>query len=235
MSETQQNYKPRPFTDFIISILIPSVILMKYSGPEDLGATNALLIALAFPVSWGLYELFRFRHFNFIALLGLISVFFTGGIGLLELDPKWLAVKEAAVPGVIGLAVLLSTFTQYPLVRTLVYSPKIFDVETIQKKLDENDGHQEFDTRLRNANFLLAGTFVFSSIVNYMLAITIVTSPAGTAAFNEELGQMSLLSYPIIVLPSMIMMAGILYYLWRTISGLTGLTLEEAMANQEEN
>ncbi len=35
--------------------------------------------------------------------LGLISVLLTGGIGLLELDPQWLAIKEAAIPGIIGI------------------------------------------------------------------------------------------------------------------------------------
>jgi hypothetical protein len=37
-------------------------------------------------------------------MLGFVSVLLTGGIGLLQLDPKWIAVKEAAVPAVIGLA-----------------------------------------------------------------------------------------------------------------------------------
>lgn len=232
--QPENQHKPRPLMDFVISILIPSVILMKLSGPDDLGPTTALIGALVFPVSWGLYELLRYRQFNFIALLGLISVFFTGGIGILELDPQWLAIKEASVPGIIGLAVLLSTFTRFPLVRTLTYNRKVFNVDLIEEKLSKNNNTRAFESRLQNANFLLSGTFLFSSVVNYALAVTIVTSPAGTVAFNEELGQMSLLSYPIIVLPSMIMMGGILYYMWRTINGLTGLTLEEIMAKDEE-
>ena len=228
--QTRHDYKPRPFIDLIISLLIPSFILMKLSGAEDLGPTYALIIALSFPISWGLYELFRFRHFNFIALLGLISVLLTGGIGLLKLDTQWLAIKEAAVPGLIGLGVFISSFTKYPLVKTFIYSPKVFNVDIIRERLNSNGSHLAFEKRLQNANLLLSLTFVFSSIVNYVLAIMIVTSPAGTAEFNEELGQMNLLSYPVIALPSMIMMMGILYYLWRTINGLTGLKFEEVIA-----
>jgi hypothetical protein len=56
-----------------------------------------------------------------------------------------------------------------------------------------------------------------------------VTSPAGTQAFNEELGQLTLYSYPVIAVPSMLMTMGILYYLWRSIRDLTGLKLEEVV------
>lgn len=213
--------------DLLVSIVLPSVILMKFSGAEDLGASTALIVALSLPLSWGLFELFKYKKFNFIALLGLISVMLTGGIGLLQLDPQWLAIKEAAIPGLIGIAILISTYTPYPLIRTLIFNPKIMNVDKIRQKLDELDKSKAFDRRLQNATYLLSSTFLFSSVMNYILAKWIVTSPAGSAAFNEELGQMTLLSYPMIAIPSMLMMLAIFYYLWRTIHGLTGLALDE--------
>jgi len=222
-------HKPRPMIDLLVSIVIPSVILMKLSGDDDLGAAGALITALAFPISWGLYELVKFRKFNFIALLGLISVLLTGGIGLLELDNKWLAIKEAAVPGLIGLGVIISTITPYPLVKTLIYNPKIMQVDKIEAKLNELGHSALFQARLLKSTYLLAGTFFFSAVMNYILATWIVVSPAGTPEFNEELGQLTLLSYPMIALPSMLMMLAVFYYLWRTINGLTGLSLSEVM------
>ncbi|AMQ89141.1 VC0807 family protein [Marinobacter sp. LQ44] len=224
------DHKPRPWIDLLVSIIIPSVILMKFSGDEHLGSVNALVIGLAFPLGWGLFELIRYRKKNFIALLGLISVGLTGGIGLLELDAGWLAIKEAAVPAVIGLAVLISTRTKYPLVRTLLYNPNILDVDKIHASLEEKGCTEAFEARLLNASYFFAGTFLFSSIMNYVLAKWIVVSPSGTQAFNEELGRMTLVSYPMIAIPSMIMMMLIFYYLWRTIRRLTGYTLEEVMA-----
>jgi len=62
---------------------------------------------------------------------------------------------------------------------------------------------------------MLAGTFLFSSVMNYLLARWVVTSPAGTEAFNAELGRMTLLSYPVIAIPSMLMMMGVMFYLAR--------------------
>ncbi|MGC8119625.1 VC0807 family protein [Marinobacter sp. VGCF2001] len=224
------DHQPRPWVDLLVSIIIPSVILMKFSGDEHLGSVNALILGLAFPLGWGLFELVRYRKKNFIALLGLISVGLTGGIGLLELDAGWLAIKEAAVPAVIGLAVLISTRTKYPLVRTLLYNPNVLDVDKIQASLHEKNCVAEFEVRLLKASYFFAGTFLFSSIMNYVLAKWIVVSPSGTQAFNEELGQMTLVSYPMIAIPSMVMMLLIFYYLWRTIRRLTGFTLEEVMA-----
>jgi hypothetical protein len=224
-------HKPRPMIDLMVSLVIPSVILMKFSGAENLGATAALIVALAFPLSWGLFEFVRYRQFNFIALLGLISIVLTGGIGLLQLDPQWLAIKEAAIPGLIGIGVLLSTYTRYPLIRTLVYNPKFINVDIIRQRLNESDNSGAFESRLQNATYLLSSTFLFSSAMNYILATVVVTSPAGSASFNEELGQMTLLSYPVIAIPSTLMMIGIFYYLWRTINGLTGLKLEEVLAS----
>lgn len=234
-NQMKSAHKPRPMIDLLVSIIIPSVILMKFSGENDLGASGALIFALAFPLSWGVFELIKYRKFNFIALLGLISVILTGGIGLLQLDPQWLAIKEAAIPGLIGLAVLISTLTPYPLIKTLLYHPNIMNVERIQEKLNSNSNRKIFEGRLQKATYWLSATFLFSAIMNYTLARLVVTSPAGSAAFNEELGKMTLLSYPVIAIPSMIMMTSIMYYLWRTIHTMTDLKFEEIIATNQSS
>lgn len=229
MKTTIGKRQPRPLIDMLISIIIPSVILMKLSGVEDLGASGALIVALAFPISWGLYELYKYRKFNFIALLGLVGVLLTGGIGLLKLDPQWLAIKEAAIPGLMGLAILISTYTRYPLIKTLLFNPSFMNVKKVQVKLTSRGSTKLFESRLQNATYWLSATFMFSAVMNYILAKWIVTSPSGSAAFNEELGQMTLLSYPIIAIPTTIMMMTIMYYLWRAIHDLTGLKLEDIL------
>ncbi|MCW4628308.1 MULTISPECIES: VC0807 family protein [Marinomonas] len=225
-------HKPRPMVDLIVSVILPSFILMKLSGEDKLGVSGGLMLALAFPLGWGVFELVKYRKFNFIALLGLVSVLLTGSIGLFELDNKWLAIKEASIPAIIGIAVLVSTFTPYPLVRALLFNAAIMDVEAIQNKLEENNSVQVFERKLMKATYFVAGSFAFSAIMNYVLAKWIVTSPAGTEAFNEELGQMTLYSYPMIAIPSMVMMMAIFYYLWRSIHKATGLKLEDLMVKK---
>lgn len=231
MSSTS-THKPRPMVDLLVSVVIPAFILMKLSGDDQLGASGGLMLALSFPLGWGIFELIKYKKFNFIALLGLANVLLTGGIGLLELDLKWLAIKEAAIPAVIGIAVLISTFTSKPLIKAMVFNPAVMDVDKIMQRLQQNNSMAAFEKRLMTATYMVAGSFAFSATMNYILAKWIVTSPTGTPEFNEQLGELSLYSYPMIAVPSMLMMMGTFYYLWRTIRDLTGLKLEEVLANQ---
>ena len=221
--------KTNPLLELLINIVIPSVILMKWSRPQDLGAVNALLAALAFPLAWGARDLLQRRKLNLFAALGIISILLTGGIGLLQLDTQWLAIKEVAIPGLIGLGVVVSAHTRYPLVRVLLFSPALMNVERIQQSLGQRGNGDAFEARLKAATWMLGGSFFFSAAMNYALATWIVVSPAGTTAFNEELGRLTLLSYPMIALPSMLIMMAVLYYLARTIRELTGLKLAKAL------
>lgn len=223
------NAKPNPLIELLITLIIPSFVLMKLSGPDDLGTLNAFLLALAFPFMWGAWSLLRERKINMLAVLGLCSILLTGGIGVLQLDAQWLAVKEAAIPGLIGLAVVVSAFIGKPLVRVLLLSPALLNVELIQDNLQQRGNTLAFETRLKSATWMLGGSFLFSSIMNYLLATWIVTSPAGTQAFNEELGHMNLLSYPVIALPSMLIILALFYYLARSLQQLAGLKLTDAL------
>ena len=221
--------KANPWLDLLITLVIPSLILMKLSGPENLGAGYALLLALAFPLGWGARDFLARRKFNLFAALGLVSILLTGGIGLLQLDTQWLAVKEAAIPALLGLAVAVSAHTRYPLVRVLLFTPTLMDVERIQSALDQRGNADAFEARLTTATWMLGGSFFFSAAMNYFLATWIVVSPSGTPAFNEELGRLTLLSYPMIALPSMLIMAAVLVYLARSVRELAGLKLAEAL------
>ena len=84
---------------------------------------------------------------------------------------------------------------------------------------------------MSNATMMLAGSFFLSAVLNYLLAKYFITSPSGTAEFNSQLGSMNLWSYPIIVLPSMIVLVFAMFYIFRNIKRLTGLSLEEIMRN----
>ena len=152
------------------------------------------------------------------------------------LDPTTmkLAIKEAAIPGLIGLVVLFSVWTNRPLIRLLIYNPTVLNVEKVHAALLAHQSEQAFETRLRTATLMLAGTFFFSSFMNYVLAKWIVVSESGTEAFNEELGRMTLLSYPMIAIPSMIMMIAVFFYLINSARKMTGLDLTEMLNHGEE-
>jgi predicted nucleic acid-binding protein len=156
---------------------------------------------------------------NFISALGFFSVLVTGTFALMKLDLHWFAIKEAAVPGVIGLVVLASMGTRWPLVREMLYNPTVIDVPKIDAALAARDARAAFEKLLRDASYLLAASFALSAVLNYVLARIVLKSPAGSEAFNAELARMNLLSWPVIALPSTAL----------SIHGLTGLELEQLM------
>jgi intracellular septation protein A len=229
MSKPSTASKPNPLIEIAVTIIVPAVILMKLSGEKGLGTLGALLLALAFPLFWGLWDGWRRRKLNWLSVLGVVSTLLTGGIGLLALDAQWLAVKEAAVPGLIGIVILISAWTSAPLIRMLVFNATLFDVDRVHKALEERQNVSAFEQQLRTGTILLSGTFFFSAVANYALARYVVHSPAGTPAFNEELGRLTLLSYPIIAIPSMLMMMALMFWLARGAKTLTGLELGDMM------
>lgn len=212
-----------------VNIAIPAVILMKLSGDNALGPAGGLVIALLFPLTYGLVDFARRREFNIVSIVGFVSVLLTGGIGLMQLHPKWIAVKEAAVPAVIGIAVVLSLRTRFPIVRTFLYNDKIIRVREVDAALERRGNRTAFDRTLVNASWMLAASFFLSAGLNFVLAKLIVKSQPGTTAFNEELGRMTALSYPVIVVPSMIIMVAALWYLFHRIRRLTDLDLEQIL------
>jgi hypothetical protein len=221
--------KPNPLIEIAITIIVPAAILMKLSGAAYLGPLRALVLALAFPIGWGLWDGWRRRKLNWLSVLGVVSTLLTGGIALLALNAQWLAVKEAAIPALIGAVILGSAWTKSPLIHLLVFNASLFDVARVESALQEKNNSGSFEERLRAGTMLLAGTFFFSSVANYMLARWVVNSPAGSEAFNEELGRLTLLSYPIIAIPSMLMMMALLYWLAREAKRLTGLEMHDML------
>ena len=131
--------KPNPLFEIAVTIIVPALILNYLSSKERLGTTGALLLALALPLGWGLWDGLRRRKLNWLATLGVVSTLLTGSIGLLQLDAWWLAVKEAAVPSLIGLVIFGSAWSKAPLIRLLVFNASLFDVDKVHKALEERD------------------------------------------------------------------------------------------------
>lgn len=215
--------------NLLLNIVIPTIILTKFSGEEHLGIKLGIVVALAFPLIYGAKDFIANRQVNVFSALGFVSVMLTGGISLLELDPQYIAIKEAAIPGLIGLATVLSLKTRYPLVKTFLYNDKVLKVDKVAAALREYRTEAEFERTLRNASYLVAGSFFLSSGLNYILAKVILVSDPGTVAFNEELGKMTALSFPVIALPAMVVMMFALFYLFRRIRQLTHLGLDEVI------
>ncbi|QKX19151.1 MFS transporter [Microbulbifer sp. YPW1] len=228
----QSPQKESLLANLLLNIVIPTLILTKLSGDNWLGTKWAIVVALAFPLGYGLRDLQRSGKINFFSALGIISILLTGSMSLLELDAKYIAIKEAAIPGLLGIATIASLYTRWPLVRTLIYNDRILDTRKIARTLSSNGNASAFERTLLQASWMIAGSFFLSSTLNYILAEVLLKSPPGTEAFNEELGKMTALSFPVIALPATIILMLVLVFLFRRIGKLTGLKLEEILVQQ---
>lgn len=213
--------------NLVFNIVIPSLILSKLSSDARLGPALALVVALVFPLGYGIRDFIKRRQANFVSIIGFASVLLTGGLGLMKVGGIWFAVKEAAVPLVIGLCVLLSMRTKRPLVRSMIYNDQIIDVSRVHQRLEERKNLGAFEVLLARASYGLAGSFLLSSVLNFGLARYLLTQPPGTEAFNIELGKMNFWSWPVIVVPSMLCMMLVMWSLVKGIERLTDLKFEE--------
>lgn len=207
--------------NLVCNIAIPSLIMAQASKPERLGPVWGLVTALAFPIGYGLWDFRQRKQANFVSILGFTSVLLTGSFGLLKVGNFWFAVKEAAVPALIGLTLWASMFTKRPLIRQFLFNDQVLDVGKIEAALDANAQRPQFDRLLISSTYWLILSFAVSSVLNFVLARWLLQSPSGSPEFNAELGKMNALSWPVIVLPTMIISV---YALWRLIGGITTLT-----------
>lgn len=219
--------KENLLVNLLCNVALPTLVLTKLSQPERLGPQWGLLVALAFPVGYGLHDLARRRTFNFLSALGFTATLATGGLALLKLAPLWFAVKEAAVPALIGLTLLASQWAGRPLVRTLLLNEQVIHVERVRATVAAQGAETAFGGLLGRASWLLAASFALSAVLNFVLARLIITASPDTPLFNEQLGRLTLWSWPVIMVPSMAMMLFALWQLLHGISRLTGLPLEE--------
>jgi len=208
-------------------VVIPVLVLRNFSAEESLGPSRALIVALFFPLCAGLYDLFKEKKFTLVPTIGFISILLTGGIGVLKLPKEYIAIKEALVPLAFGVAIVISILVKKPFIRSLVFSNVLLDTNKISSKVSELNKTAELDKAMVSATWIMASSFLLSSVLNYVLAKWIIVSETGTEAFNKEFGTMTALSYPVIALPSMIITMYALYYVAVRIQRITGFTLEE--------
>ena len=226
--------KGSPIRDAVVNIVIPSVILMKLSPPHLLGPLWSFALALAIPFSYGVYSAVQDRKLNWIAALGLFNILAAGALRYFEVGRLGFAVKEALTPTVIGLAVVFSLFSESPLVAKMLYNDKLLNLEKINPILEERNAIPRMKRLLTQTTWILATSFFLSAVMNFGLALYFLKSPVESVEFNQELGRMTAMSWPMIVLPCMVLMALALWHLASGIRKLTGLDWESVLKVEAE-
>ena len=233
MSTDKQKKSGGMLGNLAFNIIIPVLIMTKLSGEDHLGPAWSIVVALLFPIGFGLWYLKQSGKVNAFSILGIISVILTGGISLLKLPAEYIAIKEATIPAIIGLAVLITQRTSKPLLKVLVLNEQIVNWQNLNQSLEDTGTQALFEKKLATSSYIVAASFFLSAALNYILAKVILVSPPGTTEYTEELGRMTALSYPVIVIPSMIMLLGALWYIFAQIKKLTGQELDHFLSDNQ--
>jgi hypothetical protein len=213
--------------NLLCNAILPGILLTKLSKETVLGPVWGLVVSLLLPVGYGIYDLVSRRKWNVLSILGFVSILTTGVLGLLKTNPFWFAVKEAAFPLIIGLAIPLTLRTRQPLVRTLLYNDQVINTAKVHEALVLRGNVSAFEKLLVQASWMLSAAFAVSAVLNFSLSRWIITEPAGTPAFNAQLGKMHWVSWPVIVLPMMVMLMFALMRLLKGVEALSGLKGED--------
>jgi hypothetical protein len=245
-----------PLANILINVLIPVMALSYLSKdpeflqaigktvrPWHLGPVKALLVALAFPIAYGLWHFAKTRKANFFSNLGLVSVLLTGGLTIFLWNPDGtiksnaavlFGLKEGSIPFILGIAVIGSHYTTSPLLRTMLYSDSMFDIRRIEQRVAESGAHDAYRGILFHATLLFAASFFLSTVLNFGLALHFLGDLDTAAAnareiYNAKVGKITWWGFVLIGVPMLLFLFLTLRRLIQQLGRLTGLKEEEIL------
>ena len=229
-----------PLANIMVNILIPVVALSMLSKTGDkpwhIGPLYGMIIAVAFPTVYGIWFLAKNRKFNFFSVLGVIGIMLTGGITLYVWDADGgikpnaallFAIKEAAIPIILGATILYSHKTKKPLVEVFLLNPDILDIARIEKAVDQKNARPAYDAMRLKGTWMLAGSLLLSAVFNFVLAMIFLSGKADRESYNAAVGKLTWVGFLVIGIPLMVIMMTGLFYLIKKIREITGLDKDE--------
>lgn len=223
-----------PFISLIANLFLPIFILNKLSS--KIGPTQALGLALMGPLLYGAWSLWKKREISPITVLGLLNILVTGGFAISGLSGIWFAVKEAAFPTLIGIFVLFSSRTKSPFIETLFLNPQVMHIEKLKEDLALKSAETQFHELLKRGTIYLSFSFFVSGTLNFFLASRVFMPIDPNLAelerahiLNQQIAEMTGWTMPVIVVPSMIIMGLLMFYILKSLEKMTEKSWQDYM------
>jgi hypothetical protein len=226
-----------PLANLLLNVLLPVSVLSfcsKTPGPDApiyaLGPKLALIVAVALPVGYQIYDFIQRRKWNLFSLIGMVSVLLTGGLGLMRMSAQAFAWKEASMPLILAILIYLSDRSKKPLVRALLINPDLVNIDKLDKAIDAKQSRPAFDKLLRTSTLLLAATMLMSAVLNYFLAIYFLRGTEhDEVLYNAAIAKQTGWGWVVIGLPSMAMMLFAMMRLFKGLKSITGLDTDDIL------
>lgn len=220
----------RPSIGWELGVTVGAPTAVLWGLTERLGAAPALALALAFPVAWISWGIWRTRQIDRLAALALFGIAVTGGVGLLQLDARWVALKEFLVPGLFASLFLGSAATGGAAIAP-VLAP-LFDADALRAALAARGAEAAWSRAQRVASAQLGAILLASGVANGALAWWILDAPPGTEAFNADLSRLNTAGLIAVTLPTIGASLWPFQRLFQTLERLTGVPVDALMAEK---
>ena len=221
---------PNPIAELVLTVVVPSLVLDYLSTTDRLGPFGALVVSMLFPIGFGVWCWWHQAGWNVFSILGFVTVLLSGGLGLLRLDAFWFAVKESAMPVMLGAAFPLSHAWRRPLINALVMQPHLLNQTALQSALNTPERRSAFDATLHCASWLLGLGMVLTACGNFALALWLLGGKTpGSEAFVKGIGTLNWAGLVVLGVPLMLIMLAVFMWLMRRIVAITGLEKADLM------
>lgn len=223
-----------PLLSLVVNILIPVLILNK--GGHFISSQFTLLVALCFPLVYGIQDYLRRKHKNYVSLVGMVNILLTGSLALMSLNGIWFAFKEATLPAILGCLVLFSARTKSPAAKILFCNPHVLNMALIEERLTTLGQESLFDKILKRTTLWLSLSFFISATANFLLALHIfedidskLTSEEQMKVLNGQLAHMTSLGFAVVALPLMVFSGVLIYKFLKRVSVLIDVPVDSLM------
>ena len=235
------NKQENPFFNLLFNLIIPVILLNK--GHTVFGKHSGvliLLLALAFPIFYGLYDFIKNKRKNIISIFGVLNVLFTGGLALYKVQGIWFAIKEAIFPLLIGLFVFISAFMKKNFFEYLTHCSPIFHWELIKEKIQVSSSTEYLKKLFKQATIIFSMSFFISAVLNFILALYIFSETETTVSpaekeiiLNQKIADMTWLGFIVIGLPMTAFAFGVFWWFFKKIIKSHSIT-NRTNANNEK-
>ena len=228
--------RENPFISLLCNIVIPVAILNKGHLILENNLLS-LLLALAFPVFYGLFDLLKNKRKNIISGFGVLNVLFTGGLALFQAQGIWFAVKEAAFPGLIGIFVLISAYTKKSFFEYILREAPLLKWDLVEERLKRFSSIERLKTLFKKSTLMFSFSFFISALLNFVLALYIFSPEKGGLSpeeqevlLNKKIADMTYLGFIVIGLPMTAFALAVFWWFLKKLSRAVQLPIEQILS-----
>ena len=223
--------------NILFNIVFPVIILNKAHVLFDKnGALYSLLLALSLPFFYGLKDFIQKKKINFISAAALIGVGLTGIGAVLNFSKTFFSLKEALIPSLIGITIIVFNFLNKPIMKMFLFQSSLFREDILNAELQKQNKEKEFLYLMKKISLMLAGMFFLSGVLNFCIAIYIfkdidpnLSQEMQSQILNQQIADMTWLGYVIIALPLTVVLILIFVFLNKSLKKMIDLDLEQIL------